>query len=60
MVSECYDAGKENPLTTVFVVYKFLRMIQGWLFLNELSFWTEPRVEAFVTAVPIVSLVYLR
>lgn len=28
--------------------------MQGWLFVNDFDFWTEPRVKAFVTSVPIV------
>ncbi|XP_046616013.1 alpha-N-acetylglucosaminidase isoform X1 [Neodiprion virginianus] len=34
-------------------------ILQGWLFLHELSFWTNARVEAFLTAVPIGKLIVL-
>ncbi|XP_063987434.1 alpha-N-acetylglucosaminidase isoform X2 [Diachasmimorpha longicaudata] len=34
-------------------------VMQGWLFVNALDFWTEPRVEAFVTSVPIGKMIVL-
>ncbi|XP_020709840.2 alpha-N-acetylglucosaminidase [Athalia rosae] len=34
-------------------------VLQGWLFVHELSFWTEPRVEAFLTAVPVGKMIVL-
>ncbi|XP_011306418.1 alpha-N-acetylglucosaminidase [Fopius arisanus] len=34
-------------------------IMQGWLFVHDIEFWTEPRVEAFVTAVPIGKMIVL-
>ncbi|XP_043288874.1 alpha-N-acetylglucosaminidase [Venturia canescens] len=34
-------------------------LMQGWLFVHEMLFWTEPRVEAFVTSVPIGKMIVL-
>ena len=35
--------------------YYFSRLMQGWLFVHDATFWTEPRVEAFLTSVPLVN-----
>nr|XP_034181027.1 alpha-N-acetylglucosaminidase [Osmia lignaria] len=34
-------------------------LMQGWLFFHDLLFWTEPRVEAFLTSVPVGRLIVL-
>ncbi|KAK0077799.1 hypothetical protein PV325_003443, partial [Microctonus aethiopoides] len=34
-------------------------IMQGWLFVNDFDFWTEPRVKAFVTSVPIGKMIVL-
>jgi Alpha-N-acetylglucosaminidase (NAGLU). len=32
------------------------RVLQGWMFVNEILFWTQDRVKAFLTAVPQVNI----
>ncbi|XP_057318664.1 alpha-N-acetylglucosaminidase [Microplitis mediator] len=34
-------------------------MMQGWLFVHESDFWTEARVEAFITSVPVGKMIVL-
>ncbi|KAK2582551.1 hypothetical protein KPH14_004842 [Odynerus spinipes] len=34
-------------------------LMQGWLFIHHFTFWTEPRVEAFLTSVPIGKMIVL-
>ncbi|CAG5103669.1 Similar to NAGLU: Alpha-N-acetylglucosaminidase (Homo sapiens) [Cotesia congregata] len=34
-------------------------MMQGWLFVHEFDFWTESRVEAFITSVPLGKMIIL-
>ncbi|KAF7987757.1 hypothetical protein HCN44_003620 [Aphidius gifuensis] len=34
-------------------------VMQGWLFVHQVLFWTEPRVEAFVTSVPLGKMIVL-
>ncbi len=34
-------------------------VMQGWLFLNEAHFWTEPRIDAFLSGVPNERMVLL-
>lgn len=34
-------------------------LMQGWLFVHEFTFWTEPRVKTFLTSVPIGKMIVL-
>ncbi|XP_043516169.1 alpha-N-acetylglucosaminidase, partial [Frieseomelitta varia] len=34
-------------------------LMQGWLFVHDAAFWTEPRVEAFLTSVPLGRMIVL-
>ncbi|XP_015593025.1 alpha-N-acetylglucosaminidase [Cephus cinctus] len=34
-------------------------LLQGWLFVHDIIFWTESRVEAFITSVPIGKMIIL-
>ncbi|XP_015185471.1 PREDICTED: alpha-N-acetylglucosaminidase [Polistes dominula] len=34
-------------------------LMQGWLFVHEFTFWTEPRVQTFLTSVPIGRMIVL-
>ncbi|KOC65302.1 Alpha-N-acetylglucosaminidase, partial [Habropoda laboriosa] len=38
---------------------KAIWLMQGWLFVHDLLFWTEPRVEAFLTSVPLGKIIVL-
>ncbi|XP_046825310.1 alpha-N-acetylglucosaminidase isoform X1 [Vespa crabro] len=34
-------------------------LMQGWLFVHDFTFWTEPRVKTFLTSVPIGKMIVL-
>ncbi|CAK9800885.1 NAGLU [Anthophora quadrimaculata] len=38
---------------------KAIWLMQGWLFFHDFTFWTEPRVEAFLTSVPLGKIIVL-
>ncbi|KZC08048.1 Alpha-N-acetylglucosaminidase [Dufourea novaeangliae] len=38
---------------------KAIWLMQGWLFVHDYTFWTEPRAEAFLTSVPIGRMIVL-